>query len=101
MAKLQGCQMFGLSAGGIITTLMSTKANSGLFLPLWVGVSLLAVASSLIGGFLIEPERALHKAAAEEDFENIEESEGQIGEAKELDQKVLWNVIVGAFADNM
>jgi len=101
--------MVGSSGGGICAILLERQ---GLFTPLWLGVALLIVASIVNTLYLIEPDRNL--APAEDvHFQYDEEGDGGIEivsfEVDEVDDKApdildncaLWNIIVGAFFDNV
>jgi len=106
--------MVGSAGGGICAILLERQ---GLFTPLWFGVALLILTSILNTLYLIEPNRDLASAGVV-DFQYDEEGDADGGgieivpfeeneededdKAPEtLDNCLLWNIIVGAFFDNV
>lgn len=96
IGALVGFSMIGMSGGGICAILMSQQ---GLFMPLWIGVALCFVAAVLCQCFLLEPGRDIHAAIDEAD--KGEEDEEEQKAPKVINQKHLWNIVIGAFADNI
>jgi MFS family permease len=104
--------MIGTSGGGICAILMESQ---GLFTPLWIGVALLVLSSVLNTLYLIEPDRKL----APVEYDKVEQEEYKTAEIfqsdeqddddddeennapDKLDKCTMWNIIVGAFADNV
>mmetsp|Transcript_36225 Transcript_36225/g.79299 ORF Transcript_36225/g.79299 Transcript_36225/m.79299 type:complete len:552 (+) Transcript_36225:412-2067(+) len=101
-----GCFVLGNSVGGIVAILMETQ---GLFAPLWVGVGLMFLAFVIVTMMLVEP-RDLQVLAAEgqgqQDSELTKEhaadDDSDVSAPPEkINQIVMWNIIIGAFADNV
>ena len=92
-----GCFVLGNSGGGIIAVLMS---SSGLFAPLWVGAGLMVLANVLTHIYVIEPGDArLVPDGGDKLF--LEEDEDVVQRPETIDGKTLWNIIGGAFLDNI
>lgn len=93
---LVGVFVLGNSGGGVIAILME---NSGLFAPLWVGAAITGIASVLIAWYLIEPGDARlidkHQDTA------IEDDEDEVARPAEINNVVMWNVLIGALLDNI
>jgi MFS family permease len=107
------CNMIGTAGGGVCAILMESQ---GLFVPLWIGVGLMILSSALNTLYLIEPDRNL----APVEYDKVEQEECKTTEICEpdeqyddddddeenkapdkLDNWTMWNIIVGAFADNV
>ena len=117
-----GLFVLGNASGGIIAILMEPQ---GLFAPLWVGVFLLFVTLVVVSKYLIEPGNDLHLLALNSNDNEDKSSAAKEGgmatdhdtskndhgddpvtssssssPPKEMSQWVLWNIILGALADN-
>uniref|UniRef100_A0A6T7JU88 Major facilitator superfamily (MFS) profile domain-containing protein n=1 Tax=Attheya septentrionalis TaxID=420275 RepID=A0A6T7JU88_9STRA len=110
--------MVGMSGGGICAILLESQ---GLFIPLLLGAGLMAVSSILNIIFLVEPNRTLapslaHQYAQVDDKRMEAVESNQTGDQaaawvenetdekappETLDNCLLWNIIFGAFADNV
>lgn len=94
LGQLVGNFVLGNAGGGMIAILMN---ESGLFSPLWVGVGLMAVSSVLIVKFLIEPGDA--RLIENKENDGLEDEE-EIQRPDTINNKFMWNIILGALADN-
>lgn len=102
--------LLGGGLGGILAILME---NEGLFDALFLGAGLEAVATFACLYNMVEPEKELHEAVfsdfenetpASDDIESENKPTGSQGAGdgpKELDTKLLANVLIGAIADNI
>mmetsp|Transcript_16605 Transcript_16605/g.24538 ORF Transcript_16605/g.24538 Transcript_16605/m.24538 type:complete len:685 (+) Transcript_16605:91-2145(+) len=92
--------LVGTSVGGICAILMD---DQGLFAPLWIGSALMAIAAALNTFMLIEPKDYLKATSDYKDKEKevIKRWEDKEDPPEELDNCVLWNIIAGAFFDNV
>lgn len=95
LGQLVGNFVMGNSGGGMIAILMN---GSGLFAPLWVGAGLMFVATVVMVYLLIEPgDERLTPIGKDALIVDDEEEEHR---PETINQKVMWNVIGGAVADN-
>mmetsp|Transcript_62803 Transcript_62803/g.185464 ORF Transcript_62803/g.185464 Transcript_62803/m.185464 type:complete len:510 (-) Transcript_62803:200-1729(-) len=96
LGQLVGNFVMGNSGGGMIAILMN---ESGLFAPLWVGAGLMFVTTALLVFLLIEPgDERLTPIGKDALLASDEEEDEHRPDT--INQKVMWNVIGGAVADN-
>ncbi len=85
--------VIGNSGGGIIAILMN---GAGLFAPLWVGAGLLAFSAIFSSWYMVEAGDLPRSVGG---FAKGQEGEVE-ARPETIDQKALWNIIMGAVADN-
>ncbi|CAB9510814.1 major facilitator superfamily protein [Seminavis robusta] len=89
--------MIGMTGGGICAILMGT---SGLFTPLFIGASMNLLAGSLASFYLIEPKAMLHFLTSDDPIQKELEELEDARAPKEMNWKLVANVLAGALADN-
>jgi len=88
--------VMGNSGGGIIAILMQ---DSGLFSPLWIGAGLMFISAISIVWWLIEPgDERLQPLGKDVISQEMEDND--MPRPEEIDKKTMWNVVIGALADN-
>lgn len=89
---LIGLFMIGAAGGGVAAILME---DQGLFAPLFVGAAMDLVAFGLVWAFMIEPNKVFfpNKRADDDDDE--------VAPPDRIDNRTLWNIVVGALLDNI
>jgi hypothetical protein len=75
--------------------------SQGLFAPLWVAVGIMTTAFLFVTWYMIEPRDLT--VMQEEDEEGVpsDDDSDVIAPPETINVKVMWNIIVGAFADNV
>ncbi|KAL3925136.1 MAG: hypothetical protein SGILL_000608 [Bacillariaceae sp.] len=98
LSQLVACFVLGNSGGGIIAILMQ---DSGLFTPLWVGAGLCFLSAIQTFFRLIEPGDVRLQPIGKNILQDEADEEHKVIERPEvIDNRVLWNIIGGAIADN-
>jgi MFS family permease len=95
LGVIVGIFVMGNAGGGIIAILM---AESGLFSPLWVGAGLMFVSSILVAKLLINPGDIRLEPIGKGLLKDMEEAEVR---PTELNKPAMWNIVLGALADNI
>ena len=93
-----GCFVLGNSFGGVIAILMESQ---GLFAPLWVAVAMMTAAFFFLTWYMIEPRDLMVMQNEETDSELDDDDSDIISPPETINKKVMWNIIIGAFADNV
>jgi len=91
---LVGHFVLGNAGGGMIAILMN---SSGLFAPLWVGTALMIVSCFTIVRFFIEPGDA--RLINDDEHGGLQDVD-EFTRPETINNKVMWNIILGALADN-
>lgn len=87
--------VIGSSGGGIIAILMN---SAGLFAPLWVGAGLLVISALITSWYMVD---AGDLPAAVGKFTTADDDdEDKVMRPTTIEHKALWNIIIGAVADN-
>jgi MFS family permease len=92
IGSLVGLYMVGNTGGGVISIAM---ADTGLFIPLFIGAGLNLGVTIFAYFYLIEPKKMLHMGVGRED--NDEEEDDS---PKEMDWCLISNILVGSLVDN-
>lgn len=97
LGSIVGCFVMGNSGGGVIAILME---NSGLFAPLWIGAALMLLSSLCVSWYLIEPGDMVQLDMGDMEKRHFDEDDEE-NRPETVDPVPLWNVVLGALADNI
>jgi len=95
LGVLVGSFVLGNAGGGVIAIMMNA---SGLFSPLWIGAGLMVLSSVMIVKFFIEPGDA--RLIDDDEKDGLKEKDDEPQRREKINNKVMWNIILGAIADN-
>ena len=93
-----GMYVLGNSFGGVVAILMESQ---GLFAPLWVGVAMMVGAFFFVSWYMVEPKDLMVLMNPTMEDEVDDDDSDVLPPPQEINSKVMWNIIVGAFADNV
>ena len=96
---LVGAWVFGSSFGGIVAILMG---STGLFKPLFIGSAMVTLSFFGLSRWMLDPGtvRLMDIQTARND-QTQKNSSVDENAPTEIDQKALWNIVVGSLADNI